>query len=229
MQLERATIMEENVEQIINTEESLDSEEVSEEQVTESNNEETETESTNNNTKRMSDRINEIRRQEAEKRSELERELNELRSYKQSNEWQKAADERGISLDEYRTQMQAEEAEKRSIVENDPRYQELEEKVFLQQVAEDLKSLQEAFPEDNIKDIRSLDEKFGVLRDAGIDAVTAYKAIRQETPSMPTTGSSQTKTSDGKGELTMADLEGMTARQVADNYDEVMRLIKNNS
>lgn len=220
--------MGENNEQIINAENSLDSEQGVEftnseqpKQQDETNIPETKTE-----TKRVTDRINEIRRQEAQKRESLEKEIEELRRFKEEQDLINEAEEQGVDVEELRKNKIAEAEKIKDAVKNDPEYQKMRLKVFEQTVAEDLKALQEAFPNDNITDIRQLDGQFGVLRDNGIDAVTAYKAIRKEQTLPATTGSSRSA-QESKTEYTIDDIKNMSAREIADNYDAVMRAYKN--
>lgn len=209
-------------EQIINAEESLASEGM---EFSESEGQEQKEERQSGETKRVSDRINEIRRQEAEKRQSLEQELAQLKEYKREQELVAEAREKGIEVDELRADREAEERRLADAIKNDPHYKELELKVFEQTVANDLAALQKEFPEDNIKDIRSLDERFGMLRDNGIDAVTAYRAIRTQQTIPPTTGSSKSFEGEKSG-YTLEDIKNMSPRQIADNYEEVMKAYK---
>lgn len=206
-------------EQIINTEESLASEGM------EFSESEERAQETPSETKRVSDRINEIRRQEAEKRQSLEQELAQLKEYKQEQELIAEAREKGVEVDELRAGKQAEERKLADAIKNDPHYKELELKVFEQTVANDLAALQKEFPEDNIKDIRSLDERFGILRDNGIDAVTAYRAIRTQQTIPPTTGSSKSFEGEKSG-YTLEEIKNMSPRQIADDYEAVMKAYK---
>lgn len=215
-------------EQIINAGTSLDSEEGVEftEGKQPDRQYETNTSDVKNETKRVTDRINEIRRQEAQKREPLEKEIEELRKFKEEQELIQEAEKQGVDVEELRKNKIAEAAKIKDAVNSDPEVQKLRLKLFEQTVAEDLKALQEAFPDDNINDIRALDSRFGVLRDNGIDAVTAYRAIRKEQSLPATTGSSRSA-QDSKTEYTIDDIKNMSAREIADNYEEVMRAYKN--
>ena len=220
--------MEENNEQIINAENSLNSEEGVEFANSEQPKQQDETNipETKNETKRVTDRINEIRRQEAQKRETLEKEIEELRRFKEEQDLISEAEKQGVDVEELRQNKIAEAAKIKDAVKNDPEFQEMRLRLFEQTVAEDLKALQEAFPDDNITDIRELDNRFGVLRDNGIDAVTAYRAIRKEQTLPATTGSSRSA-QESKTEYTIDDIKNMSAREIADNYEEVMRAYKN--
>jgi len=209
-------------EQIINTDESLESETDGVEFTDTSENAEA-----TSKTKNVSDRINKIRADAEAKieennriyREEIDKINARLREYQ--------ANEKGITVDELIAQETAEADKISQAVENDPRFQAAMQRDFERQKLETLKSIQDAYPEENLESIEGLPEDFYKQLQIGIDPVKAYRnsviSERPETP--PSSGSvKSTGTDNDKGRYYTADeVSAMSREEVHAKWDDILK------
>lgn len=128
----------------------------------------------------------------------------------------------GVTVEEIRQQR----ADAQKAVENDPRYKEMENRLIQIGIAEDLKVVQEIDP--SVKTVDDLDTKFFTLRKNGIDAKTAYLAIKgskTETPKPVNTGAVSGANDADDGYFTSAELDKLTPKDLDDPkiYKKAMR------
>lgn len=110
--------------------------------------------------------------------------------YKQQHELAQQAEARGVSVEEQKEWL---ESLKKEIIETDPLIkQQNEELNYYRQreienlIAQDLKRIQALDPK--VKNLNDLGQDFAKLIGAGIDAVTAYNAVKANTTTTPTMG-----------------------------------------
>lgn len=119
------------------------------------------------------------------------------------------------------------EAEK--AVENDPRYKAMEQKVIAAAIAEDLKQIQEIDP--SVKTVDDLETAFFTLRKNGIDAKTAYLALKGGKASAPKPadiGSVGSAAGTDDGYFTSAQLDRLTSKDLENPevYKKAMKSLK---
>lgn len=114
-------------------------------------------------------------------------------------------------------------------VENDPRFKAMEELVIEARLTEDIKSIQEIDP--SIKSADDLDTRFFTLRKNGIDAKTAYLAIKGSNPPAPKPtdiGSVGNAAGTDDGYYTTTQLDKLTSKDLEDPkvYAKAMKSLK---
>lgn len=117
-------------------------------------------------------------------------------------------------------------ADAQKAVENDPRYRAMEQRLIQAGLAEDLKAVQEMDP--SVKSVEDLDTQFFTLRKNGIDAKTAYLAIKgakTETPKPASIGSVGGSADADDGYFTSEQLDKLTSKDLDDPkiYKKAMR------
>lgn len=120
-------------------------------------------------------------------------------------------------------------AETSKAVENDPRFKAMEQRMIEVGIAEDLKKIQEIDP--SVKSVEDLDIKFFTLRKNGIDAKTAYLAIKgSEAPSPKPTdiGSVGSAAGTDDGYFTSEQLDKLTLKDLEDPrvFEKAMKSTK---
>lgn len=148
-----------------------------------------------------------------------------------------AADAQQISVEEYRKNQAREQETLRQRMMQDPLYrqtveraQALEQVIAAQSMEQDLKRIKEAHPEEQAKSLFDLGETFAKLVAGGIDALTAYDAVRAETqrntsPIPPKPGKVQGNTAKTKDFYTPEEVDQLTEKQLDDPkiMDTVMK------
>lgn len=114
-------------------------------------------------------------------------------------------------------------------VENDPRFKAMEELVIEARLAEDIKSIQEIDP--SVKSVDDLDTRFFTLRKNGIDAKTAYLAIKGSnlpSPKPTDIGSVGNAAGTDDGYYTATQLDKLTSKDLEDPkvYAKAMKSLK---
>jgi hypothetical protein len=150
-------------------------------------------------TKRVSDRINAIR---AENASQVEALQNTIEEQKREILRYRAIEE-GVTEEELAERDRLEEESFKEALHNDPEFLELQQRDFERHKTEVLTRLQEEFPNDGIEDLDAMPPVFFRQLQAGVDPVSAYRASvydsQRETP--PSTGSVKSHGETTKGNI----------------------------
>lgn len=102
------------------------------------------------------------------------------------------AEAQGVSIDEYKAQMRKAEAERSKEADLKAKLEEYERKDQERQLADDLNAIKKAFPDVKASTVWELGDKYvALMRTGEVDAVTAYRAIREADvkPAPPSIGS----------------------------------------
>lgn len=130
------------------------------------------------------------------------------------------AEAQGVSVDEYKTQMRKAEAERSREAELKAKLDEYERKEQERQLTDDLNAIKKAFPDVKAASVWELGDKYiALMRTGEVDALTAYRAIREAEakPAPPSIGSVKSTPVQAEKEFyTSEEVDQLTPKQLDD-------------
>jgi hypothetical protein len=161
-------------------------------------------------------------------RGELEQEYAPFKTRLSELEIELKAAKEGKSVEDVRAEVAEEDKTRRELIDNDPEVKQLRDTVRETHAKELLKVFQDAYPDDNITALDGIDQQVFRMIVSGIDPVLAYKVVKdtnqqKQPPKKDLPGSVK---SEGpvveKEYYTREEVEAMSTKEVAENYDAVM-------
>lgn len=124
----------------------------------------------------------------------------------------------GITPEEYKAQLEADEKTRADLEIMIARLEEYERRERERQLEDDLKAIKKAFPDVKASSVHELGDKFlGIMATGTVDAVTAYRIVRESEakPKPPSTGSLKSSGSAADKEFfTNEELDRLTPEQL---------------
>jgi hypothetical protein len=130
------------------------------------------------------------------------------------------AEAQGVSVDEYKAQYAKAQAEREKQSQAETELEQLRREKHERQLTDDLNAIKAAFPDIKAKSVWELGDKYvALMRTGEVDALTAYRAIRdaEVKPAPPSIGSVKSATVQAEKEFYTSDeVDRLTPKQLDD-------------
>lgn len=128
------------------------------------------------------------------------------------------AEAQGVSVEDYKKQMREAEAARTKEQELAAKLQEYQQKEQERQLAEDLKAIKAAFPDVKAGSVWELGDEFiSIMQTGKVDAVKAYKIVREDNPAPPSIGSVKSASVQAEKDFFTSDeVDQLTPKQLDD-------------